>query len=140
MSANGEFPRRWSRQDVRHGLAQGIVRLRQRKGWSQEVLAKRLAVTRHRLGKGERGTSPPHPEDLVALLEVFEVTFEELVWGRPAPVAPLAPAQRQEMAMHLNGLVRLVKPMLDRSQAGKRGEESKETAFGAMEAPSFERR
>jgi transcriptional regulator with XRE-family HTH domain len=129
-----------SQRDVQRGLGLGIVRLRQRKGWSQGVLAKRLGITRHRLGKWELGLNAPSLEDLVALLETLEVTFEELALGRVVPVAPLPPGQRKEMTLHFNGLVRLLKPMLERPQPGTRGEERKETAFGAMEAPLSERR
>jgi len=91
-------------------LGLGIARVRQRQGWSQAALAQRLEVNRHSLGKWERGLRPPTLEHLVALLEVLETTFEELMGIRPP--AQIPPAQRSEVARYLGGLVRAMRPLL----------------------------
>ena len=88
------------------------MRLRQRKGWSQARLAERLGVTRHRLGKWELGLSAPSLEDLVALLDALEVTFEELALNRAVQVSPLPPGQRSELASSLNSLLRVLRPLV----------------------------
>lgn len=119
MSGNGESPKRWSQEALQHELGAGIQRLRRRKGWSQAVLARRLNVTRHRLGKWEQGIHAPSLEDLVALLEVLEVTFEELVLGRTAPAAPLPPQQRKELTLHLKGLLRQLQPLVGGPNGGR---------------------
>ena len=112
MNGNGDSSRRRTQRALQRELGLGILRFRQRKGWSQAMLARRLEVTRHRVGKWERGLSPPSLEDLTALLGVLEVTFEELVLGGPVPAPQIPPAQRSEVTMCLNGLLRAIKPLL----------------------------
>jgi transcriptional regulator with XRE-family HTH domain len=69
---------------LRRRLGARIVGLRQRKGWSQEVLAERLGATRERLAKWEAGAHAPPPEDLVALGEVLDITVDALLTGECA--------------------------------------------------------
>jgi transcriptional regulator with XRE-family HTH domain len=123
MNGNGDSPRK-SQRALQRELGRGILRSRRRKGWSQTVLAQRLEVTRHRLGKWERGLRPPALEDLTALLAVLEVTFEDLVLGGGgAPAPPIPPAQRSELAMYLNGLLRMMRPLLQPPNGKERKKE-----------------
>lgn len=145
MSENGIPPRRMTKQAVQRGLGLGIVRLRRRKGWSQAELARRLKVSRHRLGKWELGEHAPPLEDLVALLEALETTFEDLALDRVGPAVPLPPTQRTELTTCLNGLLRIVKPwVMDPNgtarPGGARSEPRNEQPSGAMQAPDFKRR
>jgi transcriptional regulator with XRE-family HTH domain len=114
MNAENSLRPRTPQESLQHALGMGIVRQRQRKGWSQAGLAERLKVSRHRLGKWELGLAPPSLADLVALMELLGVTFEELALGRAAPAAPLPPPQRTELAKCLNGLLRVVRPLVER--------------------------
>jgi len=112
MIGNSDSPRQLSREVVQRDLGRGIERLRRRRRWSQAALADRLNVTRHCIGKWERGLHSPSLEDVVALLAVLEVTFEELVLGRPAPEPRIPAAQRSEVAMCLNDFLKAIRPLL----------------------------
>src|SRR4051812_7310747 len=70
-------------------VGERIVRTRQRRGWSQAELARRLEVTRERLGKWERGATSPGLEELVWLSEVLQVPVWELGLGE-SPEEPLS--------------------------------------------------
>lgn len=63
-------------------LGRRIVQLRRRRAWSQGDLARRLGVTRERVGNWERGENRPPLESLAALGEAFRVPLDELVLGR----------------------------------------------------------
>lgn len=63
-------------------MGRRIVQLRKRRRWSQGELAKRLGVTRERVGNWERGDHAPPLEALAAIGEVLRVTLDELVSGR----------------------------------------------------------
>lgn len=86
-------------------LGENIARLRARKNWSQEELARALDVSRQSVSKWETDASVPDLDKLVKLGEVFGVSLDELVQGRaaggaapcpaPLPAAPApAPAQK----------------------------------------------
>jgi transcriptional regulator with XRE-family HTH domain len=118
MNANQNHLPRMSQERLHRALGVGIVRMRRRKGWSQADLAERLKVSRHRLGKWELGLNAPPLVDLVALMEALEVTFEELALGRAAPAASLPPPERTELARCLRGLLRVVRPLVERPRGG----------------------
>ena len=87
-------------------LGENIARLRARKNWSQEELARALDVSRQSVSKWETNASVPDLDKLVKLGEAFGVSLDELVQGRaaggaapcpaPLPAAPApAPAQKE---------------------------------------------
>jgi transcriptional regulator with XRE-family HTH domain len=92
---------------MRRNLGARLVGLRQRKGWSQELLADRLGVQRDRLAKWEAGVHAPPPEDLVALGSLFDVTVDELLTGECAVERARAriTAQLAAMAATLDDLI-----------------------------------
>jgi transcriptional regulator with XRE-family HTH domain len=100
----------WDEQ--KRELGQRIVRIRKRKGWKQTELARRLEVTRERLGRWERGVRTPSLEDLAALSEVLAVPLEELGLGQAGE--PLPPTQLQELVHHLKAMARLLRPWMER--------------------------
>lgn len=55
---------------------------RDKKGWSQEYLAKKLNISRQAISKWELGESYPDIENLIALSELFNITLDELITGR----------------------------------------------------------
>lgn len=60
--------------------------LRELKGWSQEELARRLKVSRSKIGNYEQGTREPGFEDLEAIADVFNCTIAFLIEnGRVGP-------------------------------------------------------
>ncbi len=60
-------------------LAEKIMLLRKKNGWSQEELAQKLAVSRQSVSKWEGGQSIPDLDKLLALSAVFGVTVDYLV-------------------------------------------------------------
>ena len=88
-------------------IGRRIVRLRKRRGWSQAELARRLGVTRMRLGNWERGVYTPPLGALLALRRELGVSLDELLTGRP-DVPELGGGQKAVARKHLAGLMRLL--------------------------------
>lgn len=64
-------------------LADNIIKLRKQAGWSQEALAAHIGVSRQSVSKWESGQSTPDIEKIVLLADVFAVTTDALLKGRP---------------------------------------------------------
>ena len=60
-------------------LAEKIVFLRKRKGWSQEELADKLDISRQSVSKWELGASIPDLDKIIRLSELFDVTTDYLL-------------------------------------------------------------
>ena len=60
-------------------LADKIIQLRKKCGWSQEELAEKVNVSRQTLSKWETGESVPDIEKCKLLAEIFRVTLDDLV-------------------------------------------------------------
>lgn len=60
-------------------LADKIILLRKRKGWSQEELAEQLNVTRQSVSKWEGAQSVPDIPKIIQMSEIFEVTTDYLL-------------------------------------------------------------
>jgi putative transcriptional regulator len=110
---------------LRNELGRRVVEIRERRGWNQSELARRLGVPRGRLGKWERGVNEPSLEDLAALSETLEVPLAELGIGRTpeGPEAALSPAEVMELVRLMGAMGRLLKPWIQRrsSTPGARG-------------------
>lgn len=74
--------------------------LRELRGWSQEELAKRLGVSRSKIGNYEQGTREPGFEDLEAFADIFNVPIGYLV--DDAPVISPRILKYAEMLMDLS--------------------------------------
>ena len=61
------------------GIGERIKQLRLEKGWTQEVLAKLLGVSRLAVARWETGERRPRKKYLDKLAEVFGVSMEELL-------------------------------------------------------------
>ena len=112
MSENGGNSSRERRQAIQKRLGRGIRSRRCQKGWNQEDLALRMEVSRHLVGKWELGTHAPPLTELMRLLEVLEVTLEELVLGNGAARLKLSTEQRSEAASCLNAFLQVIRPWL----------------------------
>lgn len=83
-------------------LADKIVTLRKRAGWSQEELAAQLGVSRQSVSKWEGAQSVPDMQKVVQMSRLFGVTTdyllkEELGEPEPAPAESDAPLRRVTM-------------------------------------------
>jgi transcriptional regulator with XRE-family HTH domain len=119
MSEKGGSSSRASRQAVQRRLGLEIRKLRERRGWIRERFAERLGVPLYSLAKWEAGAHAPPLNDLVRLLEVLEVTFEELVLGHSAPAPVLPPEQRDELRTRFNALGRAMQSLLQSAERKK---------------------
>ena len=67
-------------------LANRLVALRKENGYSQEVLAEKLGLSRQSLAKWERAEASPDTDNLIALAQVYNMTLDELLGnGESAP-------------------------------------------------------
>lgn len=60
-------------------LADKIIMLRKKRGWSQEELAERMGVTRQSISKWEGAQSVPELEKIIAMSELFGVSTDFLL-------------------------------------------------------------
>ena len=60
-------------------LADKIIRLRKKAGWSQEELAEQLGVTRQSVSKWEGAQSVPDIEKILQMSRIFGVTTDYLL-------------------------------------------------------------
>lgn len=67
------------------GLGENIVRLRTRRGLSQENLAEELGVSRQSVSKWETDGAVPDLDKLIKLSELFGVSLDNLVKGNNLP-------------------------------------------------------
>lgn len=81
MAATEREPQGLQREVVRRMVGRNLSALRQRRKWSQEMLARKLGVTRGRLSKWETGEHSPPLEMLPALAKALKAGVEEIVEG-----------------------------------------------------------
>lgn len=76
-------------------LAEKIINLRKKNGWSQEELAEKLGVTRQSISKYEGVQSIPDLDKILKLSEIFGVTTDYLIKGE-LEEEEYAPSQMHE--------------------------------------------
>lgn len=81
-NASPDMPEAAQPKELAAAMGRRIVQLRKRRKWSQGELAKRLGITRERVGNWERGDHAPPLEALAALGEILRVSLDELVSGK----------------------------------------------------------
>ena len=64
-------------------LGENIYKNRTAKNWSQSDLAEALDVSRQSVSKWENNAAMPDLDKLMKMREIFEITLDELVYGRP---------------------------------------------------------
>ena len=65
------------------GLGIRLYELRKMKGLSQEELAEKLFVSRQAVSKWERDEAYPDTDNLIALADLYGISLDELVRGKP---------------------------------------------------------
>ena len=68
-------------------MADRLVALRRARGLSQSDVARQLGVSRQAVSKWEQADSSPDTDNLIALLSLYGVTWEEFL-GQEAPATP----------------------------------------------------
>lgn len=81
-------------ETLKQALAANVVRLRKARGWSQEILAHRIGVSRVHLARVETGIYLPGCQFLFALADAFGVSTDTL---RLTPIQ--APVEKS-LAVH----------------------------------------
>lgn len=80
-------------------LANKIIELRKKSGWSQEELADRLGVSRQAVSKWEGAQSVPDLERIIAMSHLFGVSTDYLLKDELEGEEP-APAEENESVLH----------------------------------------
>jgi len=105
-------------------LGRRIVEIRNRRGWSQRMLARQTGILPSRLSKLERALKPPKLDEFLRLALALEVDLPELAFGE-APRAPLFPLVRELQALgtpeEIAGLGRLLQLLLLGYRAAEAG-------------------
>lgn len=73
----------WAEEEVMQMLGARLAALRRQKGWSQGELAKKLSISPSAIGMYEQGRREPSAQTLAALAQIYGVSMEYLVTGRP---------------------------------------------------------
>ncbi len=68
-------------------IANRMLELRKTAGYSQEDLAARIGVSRQAISKWERGEASPDTDNFIALAELYGVSLDELLLGKPPKAA-----------------------------------------------------
>jgi transcriptional regulator with XRE-family HTH domain len=89
-------------------IGERVHRLRREKGLRRAELAKRLGVSRQRVGNWERGLNTPSFGVLPRLARELGVTVDELITGEPGISGGLSPEKRKEAGQLLEALRRLL--------------------------------
>ena len=97
-SAKQEDSRELSRQ-----FGHRILRLRKRKEWSRQELARMLGIEKERLTKWEQGINQPSLEQVAQLGGLFGVTLDELITGKPFGPS-LTPAELEKLARRVEAM------------------------------------
>ena len=106
-------------------LADKVMTLRKKNGWSQEELAEKLNISRQSVSKWESGASLPDIDKIIALSSLFGVSTdyllkEELETEQPSETEDVYEAAK-ERAVSLeeaNGFMGLVKKLAGRIAFG----------------------
>lgn len=78
-------------------LGERLVMLRNEKSLSQDTLAEALGVSRQSVSKWETDASIPELDKLIRLSDLFDISLDELVRGKPGSTGPtISSAQTME--------------------------------------------
>lgn len=81
--------RKGASSEVTGVLGQRLKELRQRRGWSQDELAKKVGVQQKQISSYERGANTPSGEIFIALADAFEVSLDYLAQRTPSDSTPM---------------------------------------------------
>ena len=108
-------------------LGARIAALRRDAGWSQAELAGRLGVSASAVGMYEQGRREPSADTLVALADIFGVTTDYLLTGKP-----LERADRQAAASAMDKALESARNVLRSRPSQPFTQEELAALFAAM--------
>lgn len=76
-------------------IANRLVELRKNNGYSQEVLAEKLGISRQAISKWERAEASPDTDNLISLAEIYGMTLDEIL--NPAAEAKELKKQKKQL-------------------------------------------
>ncbi|MBQ6947867.1 MAG: helix-turn-helix transcriptional regulator [Clostridia bacterium] len=79
-------------------LGENIYQFRTARGLSQGALAEAMEVSRQSISKWENNSAVPELDKLIKMSRLFDITLDELVYGKSKPTPP-APSANQFMPM-----------------------------------------
>lgn len=62
-------------------IGEQLKKQREQRGWSQQILAQRLNISRQSISKWEQGSALPSFANIILLSDIFGVTIDELIRG-----------------------------------------------------------
>ena len=78
-------------------LADKIIYLRKKNGWSQEQLAEQLNISRQSVSKWESGTSIPDLDKILKMSAIFGVSTDYLLKDEVEEEAPVEDSYSEEL-------------------------------------------
>ena len=86
-------------------LGENIYKNRTAKNWSQSDLAEALDVSRQSVSKWENNAAMPDLDKLMKMREIFEITLDELVYGRPEGNDTSDDSSDNSKAPHISSII-----------------------------------
>jgi len=86
-------------------IANRLVNLRKSNGFSQEVLAEKLGISRQAISKWERAEASPDTDNLILLAKIYKISLDELLSSEEEPTSSTtAPTNEPEDLHKFNGI------------------------------------
>jgi transcriptional regulator with XRE-family HTH domain len=82
---------------MKQSLGTRIVELRKKRKWTQEELAKKLAVSAQAVSKWENDSSMPDIDLIVKIAEIFEVSTDYLLGKKVSAVVEMANPNKKDI-------------------------------------------
>lgn len=88
-------------------IANRLVNLRKTNGFSQEVLAEKLGISRQAVSKWERAEASPDTDNLILLAKLYKISLDELLSSAEEPTTTEPPNEPEDLhklnGVHLKG-------------------------------------
>lgn len=78
------------------GIAERLQELRKKAGYSQEQVAEMLGISRQAISKWESGQGNPEIDNVVKLIEIYNVSADYILLGRENNISVSEPEKKME--------------------------------------------
>ena len=83
-------------------IADRLVKLRKKNGFSQEALADKIGVSRQAVSKWERSESSPDTDNLISLAKIYNLTMDEILYSDHNTIAPTIETSTDDTVYNIN--------------------------------------